>query len=167
MLVEKKVFSWRLKVLVWVFTHKMAPKTSWHRYGNKLRYCHPICKWSWTDKPTQTDRQTDTLITILRVRNRGRSSLIVETCSSSRDALSVRFADRSSSSKDRTKLYGCQRNMLSVGKQLAMKSATNTIIIRHVRASYRVKAQILRVAFPLHRRLLSQPQQRVYWYIQL
>jgi len=104
----------------------MAPKTSWHRYGNKLRYCHPICKWSWTDKPTQTDRQTDTLITILRARNRGRTSLIVETCSSSRDALSVRFADRSSSSKDRTKLYGCQRNMLSVGKQLAMKSATNT-----------------------------------------
>jgi len=24
------------------FTHKMAEKTSWHRYGRKLRYCHPV-----------------------------------------------------------------------------------------------------------------------------
>ena len=23
------------------FTHKMAAKTSWHRYGTKLRHCHP------------------------------------------------------------------------------------------------------------------------------
>jgi len=22
------------------FTHKMAAKTSWHRYGRKLRHCH-------------------------------------------------------------------------------------------------------------------------------
>jgi len=25
------------------FTHKMAVKTSWHRYTTKLRHCHPIC----------------------------------------------------------------------------------------------------------------------------
>ena len=24
------------------FTHKMAAKTSWHRYGTKLRHCHPM-----------------------------------------------------------------------------------------------------------------------------
>jgi len=24
------------------FTYKMAAKTSWHRYGTKLRHCHPI-----------------------------------------------------------------------------------------------------------------------------
>jgi len=24
------------------FTHKMATKTSWHGYGTKLRYCHPM-----------------------------------------------------------------------------------------------------------------------------
>jgi len=24
------------------FTYKMAPKTSWHRYGTKLRHCHPV-----------------------------------------------------------------------------------------------------------------------------
>jgi len=24
------------------FTHKMAAKTSWHRYGPKLRHCHPM-----------------------------------------------------------------------------------------------------------------------------
>jgi len=24
------------------FTHKMAAKASWHRYGTKLRHCHPI-----------------------------------------------------------------------------------------------------------------------------
>jgi len=24
------------------FTHKMAAKTSWHRYGTKLRHCHPV-----------------------------------------------------------------------------------------------------------------------------
>ena len=23
-------------------THKMAAKTSWHRYGVKLRHCHPV-----------------------------------------------------------------------------------------------------------------------------
>jgi len=23
------------------FTHKMAAKISWHRYGTKLRHCHP------------------------------------------------------------------------------------------------------------------------------
>jgi len=28
------------------FTHKMAPKTSWHRYGTKLRHCHPMYKTS-------------------------------------------------------------------------------------------------------------------------
>jgi len=26
------------------FTHKMAAKTSWHRYESKLRRCHPKCK---------------------------------------------------------------------------------------------------------------------------
>jgi len=26
------------------FTHKMGAKTSWHRYGTKLRHCHPMCK---------------------------------------------------------------------------------------------------------------------------
>ena len=24
------------------FTHKMAAKTTWHRYGTKLRHCHPM-----------------------------------------------------------------------------------------------------------------------------
>ena len=24
------------------FSYKMAPKTSWHRYGTKLCYCHPM-----------------------------------------------------------------------------------------------------------------------------
>jgi len=24
------------------FTHKMAAKTSWHRYGTKLRHCHSM-----------------------------------------------------------------------------------------------------------------------------
>jgi len=24
------------------FTHKMAAKTSWHRYGTKLRHCHTV-----------------------------------------------------------------------------------------------------------------------------
>jgi len=24
------------------FTHKMAAKTSWHRYGTNLRHCHPV-----------------------------------------------------------------------------------------------------------------------------
>jgi len=24
-------------------TYKMAAKTSWNRYGTKLRHCHPIC----------------------------------------------------------------------------------------------------------------------------
>jgi len=26
------------------FIHKMAAKTSWHRYGTKLRHCHPVYK---------------------------------------------------------------------------------------------------------------------------
>ena len=29
------------------FAHKMAAKTSWHRYGTKLRYCHPMY---WFDR---------------------------------------------------------------------------------------------------------------------
>jgi len=24
------------------FTYKMAAKTGWHRYGTKLRHCHPV-----------------------------------------------------------------------------------------------------------------------------
>ena len=24
------------------FTHKMVAKTNWHRYGTKLRHCHPM-----------------------------------------------------------------------------------------------------------------------------
>jgi len=24
------------------FSHKMAAETSWHRYGTKLRHCHPV-----------------------------------------------------------------------------------------------------------------------------
>ena len=24
------------------FTHKMAAKISWHRYGTTLRHCHPV-----------------------------------------------------------------------------------------------------------------------------
>jgi len=26
------------------FTHKMAAKTNWHRYGTKLRHCHRLYK---------------------------------------------------------------------------------------------------------------------------
>ena len=29
------------------FTYKMAAKTSWHRYGTKLRHCHPMYKQLW------------------------------------------------------------------------------------------------------------------------
>ena len=30
------------------FTHKMATKTSWHRYGTKLRHCHRVyCSVVW------------------------------------------------------------------------------------------------------------------------
>jgi len=39
------------------FTHKMAAKTSWHRYESKLRHCHPVysniaqcvcvARWKW------------------------------------------------------------------------------------------------------------------------
>ena len=29
------------------FTHKMATKTSWHRYGTKLRHCHPMYFWNF------------------------------------------------------------------------------------------------------------------------
>ena len=30
------------------FTHKMAAKTSWHRYGTKLRHCHSMySRWQW------------------------------------------------------------------------------------------------------------------------
>jgi len=25
------------------FTYKMAAKINWHRYGTKLRNCHPMC----------------------------------------------------------------------------------------------------------------------------
>ena len=29
-------------------THKMAAKTSWHRYGTKVRHCHrSLCKRQW------------------------------------------------------------------------------------------------------------------------
>jgi len=24
------------------FTHKIVAKTNWHRYGTKLRHCHPM-----------------------------------------------------------------------------------------------------------------------------
>jgi len=27
------------------FTYKMAAETSWHRYGTKLRHCHPMYKF--------------------------------------------------------------------------------------------------------------------------
>ena len=26
------------------FTHKTAAKINWHRYGTKLRHCHPTCR---------------------------------------------------------------------------------------------------------------------------
>jgi len=25
------------------FTYKMTAKINWHRYGTKLRHCHPMC----------------------------------------------------------------------------------------------------------------------------
>jgi len=33
------------------FTQKMAAKTSWHRYGTKLRHCHPMYR------PTERQRR--------------------------------------------------------------------------------------------------------------
>ena len=31
-----------MKTFLRVFTYKMAAKASWHRYGTKLRHCHPM-----------------------------------------------------------------------------------------------------------------------------
>ena len=42
---RQSVFKWhqsRLTNIYKSFTHKMAAKTSWHRYGTKLRHCHPM-----------------------------------------------------------------------------------------------------------------------------
>ena len=25
------------------FTYRIAAKVNWHRYGTKLRHCHPVC----------------------------------------------------------------------------------------------------------------------------
>jgi len=33
------------------FTHKMAAKTSWHRYGTKLRHCHFIYTQTSINEP--------------------------------------------------------------------------------------------------------------------
>ena len=49
------------------FTYKMAAKINWHRYGTKLRHCHPvhsnrIRKMSRSELEAwdrQTDRHTD------------------------------------------------------------------------------------------------------------
>jgi len=39
----KRILSeMRVTIISKSFTHKMAAKTSWHRYGTKLRHCHPI-----------------------------------------------------------------------------------------------------------------------------
>ena len=41
---RQSIFQWqRSRTVSTSFTHKMAAKTSWHRYGTKLRYCHPVC----------------------------------------------------------------------------------------------------------------------------
>ena len=49
------------------FTYKMAAKTSWHRYGKKLRHCHPMYLWAgstktrnWTRPTTSTTSGTST-----------------------------------------------------------------------------------------------------------
>ena len=33
------------------FTHKMAAETSWHRYGTKLRHCHPANRPCTSPRP--------------------------------------------------------------------------------------------------------------------
>jgi len=48
----KKMSIWSLTKRIWallqwqtflgVITYKMAAKTNWHRYGTKLRHCHPM-----------------------------------------------------------------------------------------------------------------------------
>ena len=38
--------------------HKMAAKTSWHRYGTKLRHCHAMCILrGFLDKPESTPKR--------------------------------------------------------------------------------------------------------------
>jgi len=48
---QQSVFKWhRIRVTnsSKSFTHKMAPETSWHRYGTKLRHCRPVYTVPWT-----------------------------------------------------------------------------------------------------------------------
>ena len=42
MLFEQNLSDRRVTNISKSFTHKMAAKTSWHRYGTKLRHCHPV-----------------------------------------------------------------------------------------------------------------------------
>ena len=40
---RKSVFKWQqIANISQSITHKMVAKTSWHRYGTKLRHCHPM-----------------------------------------------------------------------------------------------------------------------------
>jgi len=45
------------------FTHKMAAKTSWHRYGTKLCHCHPV----YTGRTRSTLLRTPSLCRSLRI----------------------------------------------------------------------------------------------------
>ena len=41
----KRILSeMRVTIISESFTHKMAAKTSWRRYGTKLRHCYPMCR---------------------------------------------------------------------------------------------------------------------------
>jgi len=43
-LLTKRISDGRVTNISKHFTHKMAAKTSWHRYGTKLRHCHTMYK---------------------------------------------------------------------------------------------------------------------------
>jgi len=42
LLTKRILISITLKNISKSFTYKMAAKTSWHRYGTKLRHCNPM-----------------------------------------------------------------------------------------------------------------------------
>jgi len=38
-----------------VFTYKMAAKINWHRYGTKLRHCHPMYRGDGALLPCESE----------------------------------------------------------------------------------------------------------------
>ena len=50
MILKRNLSDSRVTNISKSFTHKMAAKTSWHRYGTKLRHCHSM----YTSAPLAT-----------------------------------------------------------------------------------------------------------------